>query len=171
MRSARTTSAMSAALLNVAGADPGAGWTVDPKARIYQAGADRARIYPTWRFRQDYPTRDGTCLRDYIQVTDLIDAHLAALAYLRGGGPASSAIAARPRADGSRRSSMSSARVRRRLQGVIRHAASAIRPLLSQSHRPSDARLEADARQSGRDCPASVGLGTASSQSTTEVKP
>ena len=35
---------------------------------------------------QDYPTRDGTCLRDYIQVTDLIDAHLAALAYLRGGG-------------------------------------------------------------------------------------
>ena len=37
-------------------------------------------------FGQDYPTRDGTCVRDYIQVTDLIDAHLAALAYLRGGG-------------------------------------------------------------------------------------
>ena len=27
-------------------------------------------------FGQDYPTRDGTCVRDYIQVTDLIDAHL-----------------------------------------------------------------------------------------------
>ena len=37
-------------------------------------------------FGDDYPTRDGTCLRDYIQVTDLIDAHLAALAFLRGGG-------------------------------------------------------------------------------------
>ena len=37
-------------------------------------------------FGQDYPTRDGTCVRDYIQVTDLIDAHLSALAYLRAGG-------------------------------------------------------------------------------------
>jgi UDP-glucose 4-epimerase len=37
-------------------------------------------------FGQDYPTRDGTCIRDYIQVSDLIDAHLAALGYLRGGG-------------------------------------------------------------------------------------
>ena len=37
-------------------------------------------------FGEDYPTRDGTCVRDYIQVTDLIDAHLAALAYLRKGG-------------------------------------------------------------------------------------
>ena len=39
-------------------------------------------------FGEDYPTRDGTCVRDYIQVTDLIDAHLAALAYLRQGGEA-----------------------------------------------------------------------------------
>jgi UDP-glucose 4-epimerase len=37
-------------------------------------------------FGQDYPTRDGTCVRDYIQVSDLIDAHMAALAYLRAGG-------------------------------------------------------------------------------------
>jgi UDP-glucose 4-epimerase len=37
-------------------------------------------------FGEDYPTPDGTCLRDYIQVTDLIDAHMAALAYLRAGG-------------------------------------------------------------------------------------
>ena len=50
--------------------------------------ADRGRVSPTWRvviFGQDYPTRDGTCVRDYTQVTDLIDAHQAALAYLRGG--------------------------------------------------------------------------------------
>lgn len=37
-------------------------------------------------FGTDYPTPDGTCLRDYIHVTDLADAHLRALAHLRGGG-------------------------------------------------------------------------------------
>jgi len=39
------------------------------------------RIYGT-----DWPTPDGTCVRDYIHVEDLADAHLAALDYLRGGG-------------------------------------------------------------------------------------
>ncbi len=34
----------------------------------------------------DYPTRDGTCIRDYIHVTDLIDAHLLALKRLEAGG-------------------------------------------------------------------------------------
>jgi UDP-glucose 4-epimerase len=33
-------------------------------------------------FGQDYPTRDGTCIRDYIHVKDLADAHLLALAAL-----------------------------------------------------------------------------------------
>lgn len=37
-------------------------------------------------FGQDYPTRDGTCVRDYIHVADLADAHLLALNHLRGGG-------------------------------------------------------------------------------------
>jgi UDP-glucose 4-epimerase len=37
-------------------------------------------------FGNDYPTSDGTCIRDYIHVVDLIDAHLKALAYLRNGG-------------------------------------------------------------------------------------
>lgn len=37
-------------------------------------------------FGQDYPTRDGTCVRDYIHVADLADAHLLALAYLNRGG-------------------------------------------------------------------------------------
>ncbi|PNG27742.1 UDP-glucose 4-epimerase GalE [Methylocella silvestris] len=37
-------------------------------------------------FGTDYPTRDGSCVRDYIQVTDLVDAHLLALAHLRAGG-------------------------------------------------------------------------------------
>jgi UDP-glucose 4-epimerase len=37
-------------------------------------------------FGTDYATPDGSCLRDYIQVSDLAAAHLAALRYLRGGG-------------------------------------------------------------------------------------
>ncbi len=37
-------------------------------------------------YGNDYPTRDGTCIRDYIHVTDLADAHVAALEYLLNGG-------------------------------------------------------------------------------------
>ncbi len=37
-------------------------------------------------FGTDYPTKDGTCVRDYIHVTDLVDAHLKALDYLLNGG-------------------------------------------------------------------------------------
>ena len=37
-------------------------------------------------FGTDYPTNDGTCVRDYLHVTDLIDAHILALDHLRGGG-------------------------------------------------------------------------------------
>jgi UDP-glucose 4-epimerase len=36
----------------------------------------------------DYPTPDGTCIRDYIHVSDLVRAHSAALRYLRAGGAA-----------------------------------------------------------------------------------
>ena len=37
-------------------------------------------------FGTDYPTPDGTCIRDYIHVSDLVAAHSDALGYLRGGG-------------------------------------------------------------------------------------
>ena len=37
-------------------------------------------------FGDDYPTPDGTCIRDYIHVLDLANAHICALNYLRGGG-------------------------------------------------------------------------------------
>lgn len=37
-------------------------------------------------FGTDYPTPDGTCVRDYIHVSDLVDAHLKALGRLRAGG-------------------------------------------------------------------------------------
>ena len=37
-------------------------------------------------FGTDYPTPDGTCIRDYIHVSDLVRAHSDALRHLRGGG-------------------------------------------------------------------------------------
>lgn len=37
-------------------------------------------------FGDDYPTEDGTCIRDYVHVVDLIDAHILALEYLKKGG-------------------------------------------------------------------------------------
>lgn len=37
-------------------------------------------------FGTDYPTRDGTCIRDYVNVEDLADAHILALRYLENGG-------------------------------------------------------------------------------------
>jgi len=75
---------------NVAGADPRgrsgqstAGATHLIKVACQTAIGDRAEMAI---FGTDYPTPDGTCLRDYIQVTDLAGAHMAALTYLRGGG-------------------------------------------------------------------------------------
>ena len=37
-------------------------------------------------FGEDYPTKDGTCVRDYIHVCDLAQAHILALDYLMAGG-------------------------------------------------------------------------------------
>jgi UDP-glucose 4-epimerase len=42
---------------------------------------DRVEVFGT-----DYDTPDGTCIRDYIHVVDLCEAHLAALEYLKAGG-------------------------------------------------------------------------------------
>jgi UDP-glucose 4-epimerase len=75
---------------NVAGADPqGRLGQSSPKAtHLIKRGVQTAlgRYASMDIFGEDYQTRDGTCVRDYIQVTDLIDAHLAALNYVRGGG-------------------------------------------------------------------------------------
>jgi UDP-glucose 4-epimerase len=75
---------------NVAGADPHAriglatvGATHLLKIAVEAATGQRAKIdvYGT-----DYPTPDGSCVRDFIHVSDLAQAHRAALSYLRGGG-------------------------------------------------------------------------------------
>jgi len=75
---------------NVAGADPQAriglatqGATHLLKIAVEAATGQRAKIdvYGT-----DYPTPDGSCIRDFIHVTDLADAHRAALVYLLNGG-------------------------------------------------------------------------------------
>jgi UDP-glucose 4-epimerase len=75
---------------NVAGADPEGrlGQSTPNASHLIKRGVQTAlgRFPSIDIFGEDYSTRDGTCVRDYIQVTDLIDAHLAALAYLRAGG-------------------------------------------------------------------------------------
>ncbi len=74
---------------NVAGGDPQGrlGQSTPNATHLIKRGVQTALgMYPSLEiFGQDYSTRDGTCVRDYIQVTDLIDAHIAALAHLRGG--------------------------------------------------------------------------------------
>jgi UDP-glucose 4-epimerase len=74
---------------NVAGAASGGGIGEDhrPETHLIPLVLRAAREKtPVKVFGTDYQTADGTCVRDYIHVEDLIDAHLAALRYLRGGG-------------------------------------------------------------------------------------
>src|SRR5579871_3674246 len=75
---------------NVAGADPklrtgqstrGATHLIKTAAETALGKRPRMNVFGT-----DYPTPDGTCIRDYIHVTDLVRAHSDALAYLRAGG-------------------------------------------------------------------------------------
>jgi UDP-glucose 4-epimerase len=75
---------------NVAGADPLAriglatiGATHLLKIAVEAATGQRAKIDV---FGTDYPTPDGSCIRDFIHVSDLAQAHGAALSYLRNGG-------------------------------------------------------------------------------------
>jgi UDP-glucose 4-epimerase len=75
---------------NVAGADPKmrTGQSTPDATHLIKVAVQTAlgmrngmEVYGT-----DYATPDGTCIRDYIHVTDLARAHCAALNYLRGGG-------------------------------------------------------------------------------------
>jgi UDP-glucose 4-epimerase len=75
---------------NVAGADPRgrSGQSTPTATHLIKVACQAAlgqrpfmEIYGT-----DYPTPDGTGIRDYIHVSDLVEAHALLLAYLRGGG-------------------------------------------------------------------------------------
>jgi UDP-glucose-4-epimerase GalE len=75
---------------NAAGADPDGELGEDhaPEIHLIPRAFEAARGGPPLElFGEDYPTPDGTCLRDYVHVTDLADAHVRALARLEGGGP------------------------------------------------------------------------------------
>jgi len=75
---------------NVAGADPRgrSGQSTARATHLVKVACEAAlgRRPGLEVFGTDYPTPDGTCIRDYIHVTDLVGAHLDALRYLRGGG-------------------------------------------------------------------------------------
>jgi UDP-glucose 4-epimerase len=75
---------------NVAGADPKlrTGQSTRAATHLIKAAVQAALGLRDHLdiFGSDYPTPDGTCIRDYIHVSDLVGAHIAALNYLRDGG-------------------------------------------------------------------------------------
>ena len=78
---------------NAAGADPDGELGEDhaPEIHVIPRAIEAAGGGPPIDvFGEDYPTPDGTCLRDYIHVMDLADAHLRALAWLQDGGASGS---------------------------------------------------------------------------------
>ena len=70
---------------NVAGAIEGYGEAHEPESHLIPLILDVAlgRRASIKIFGQDYPTKDGTCVRDYIHVRDLAEAHLLALGALK----------------------------------------------------------------------------------------
>jgi UDP-glucose 4-epimerase len=74
---------------NVAGADPNGrtGQSTPGATHLIKVAAETALgLHAALKiFGDDYPTSDGTCIRDYIHVSDLIRAHCDALRYLRSG--------------------------------------------------------------------------------------
>ena len=74
---------------NASGADPDGEIGEDhaPEIHIIPRAIEAATLGRGLQvFGDDYPTPDGTCLRDYVHVTDLADAHVKALESISGGG-------------------------------------------------------------------------------------
>jgi UDP-glucose 4-epimerase len=74
---------------NAAGATPERGERHDPETHLIPLvlRAAQGEINHVTIFGDDYPTKDGTCVRDYIHVSDLAEAHTLALDYLRRDNP------------------------------------------------------------------------------------
>jgi UDP-glucose-4-epimerase GalE len=78
---------------NAAGADPEGelGEDHSPEVHLIPRAFDAARGGPPLEvYGDDYATPDGTCLRDYVHVVDLADAHVRALLWLQRGGASGS---------------------------------------------------------------------------------
>jgi len=75
---------------NVAGADPegriGFAYPNPTHLIIRAVKTAKGEFDKLYIYGTDYPTPDGTCIRDYIHVTDLAEAHMLALEYLLSGG-------------------------------------------------------------------------------------
>jgi UDP-glucose-4-epimerase GalE len=74
---------------NAAGADPDGevGEAHDPETHLIPLVLAAARTgLPIRIFGEDYDTPDGTCVRDYVHVSDIADAHVKALDYILNGG-------------------------------------------------------------------------------------
>ena len=75
---------------NACGAEPGTdlGEEHEPETHLIPLLLQAAETgKPITLFGDDYPTADGTCVRDYIHVSDLAQAHILAVESLMGGGP------------------------------------------------------------------------------------
>lgn len=74
---------------NAAGASPERGERHDPETHLVPLvlQAAHGEIKHVTVFGNDYPTKDGTCVRDYIHVSDLAEGHALSLDYLRAGNP------------------------------------------------------------------------------------
>ena len=113
---------------NVAGADPlcRAGQSSKAATHLIKVAVEaalglRAKLDV---FGDDYPTPDGSCVRDYIHVSDLARAHSDALRHLRAGPAVADAqLRLRPWLFGAGRGGNGQARFRRRFQGRDRAAA------------------------------------------------
>jgi UDP-glucose-4-epimerase GalE len=72
---------------NVAGATERNGELHDPETHLIPTILSAAETgEPVTLYGADYPTPDGTCIRDYVHVSDLADAHVRALGRLEAGG-------------------------------------------------------------------------------------
>ena len=74
---------------NACGAEPGTGLGEehDPETHLIPLVLRAIRTgEPVTIFGDDYPTPDGTCIRDYIHVSDLAEAHISSLDHLLAGG-------------------------------------------------------------------------------------